>query len=303
MEKLFWGMVGLCTIAFAFLLGMYLNQSGVLNFSAAEETTTVASEEHPEDYSEEIQSLIEASQGNYATAMRVLEETSEENEQQIADNRDSSSSNGGANSNENSDTNQSSNANQNSNTGSSANQGTSSSDNIRTNGEVDPGRNDDHRFFLEDPNTTEESSIVEEESSEDVPSSNQDSEYQYDLFADHVVIKKYLGSKSDLTIPDTIEGKPVTELAASSFASSKKLVRVSIPDTVKTMGSNVFKSSALLVDVDMPEGLEKLGLGAFDSCSALARISIPDGVTEIEDKTFNACESLTQMKLPSSNCG
>ena len=86
MEKLFWGMVGLCTIAFAFLLGMYLNQSGVLNFSAAEETTTVASEEHPEDYSEEIQSLIEASQGNYATAMRVLEETSEENEQQIADN-------------------------------------------------------------------------------------------------------------------------------------------------------------------------------------------------------------------------
>ena len=49
MEKLFWGMVGLCTIAFAFLLGMYLNQSGVLNFSAAEETTTVASEEHPED--------------------------------------------------------------------------------------------------------------------------------------------------------------------------------------------------------------------------------------------------------------
>ena len=201
MEKLFWGMVGLCTIAFAFLLGMYLNQSGVLNFSAAEETTTVASEEHPEDYSEEIQSLIEASQGNYATAMRVLEETSEENEQQIADNRDASSSNGnangGANSNENSDTNQSSNANQNSNTGSSANQGTSSSDNIRTNGEVDPGRNDDHRFFLEDPNTTEESSIVEEESSEDVPSSNQDSEYQYDLFADHVVIKKYLGSKSD----------------------------------------------------------------------------------------------------------
>ena len=30
MEKLFWGMVGGCTVAFAILLGMYLNKTGVI---------------------------------------------------------------------------------------------------------------------------------------------------------------------------------------------------------------------------------------------------------------------------------
>ena len=41
MEKLFWGMVGGCTIAFGILLAMYLNQTGVFD-RAEEETTTEA---------------------------------------------------------------------------------------------------------------------------------------------------------------------------------------------------------------------------------------------------------------------
>ena len=39
MEKLFWGMVGGCTIAFGILLAMYLNQSGA--FDSAEEETKI----------------------------------------------------------------------------------------------------------------------------------------------------------------------------------------------------------------------------------------------------------------------
>lgn len=38
MEKLFWGMVGGCTVAFAILLGMYLNKTGVIG--AEPETST-----------------------------------------------------------------------------------------------------------------------------------------------------------------------------------------------------------------------------------------------------------------------
>ena len=43
MEKLFWGMVGGCTVAFAILLGMYLNKTGVIG-AEPETSTEVVSE-------------------------------------------------------------------------------------------------------------------------------------------------------------------------------------------------------------------------------------------------------------------
>ena len=43
MEKLFWGMVGGCTVAFAILLGMYLNKTGVIG-AEPETFTEIVSE-------------------------------------------------------------------------------------------------------------------------------------------------------------------------------------------------------------------------------------------------------------------
>ena len=43
MEKLFWGMVGGCTVAFAILLGMYLNKTGVIG-AEPESSTELVSE-------------------------------------------------------------------------------------------------------------------------------------------------------------------------------------------------------------------------------------------------------------------
>lgn len=270
MEKVFWGMVGGCTVAFVILLTMYLNKSGVIDLSpepATEEASVVeeetAEEETTVDRGSEIDALVESAQTNYATAMQVFDEASEAIEHEETEEASG----------------------QNNDTGNG----------IRTNGTVDPDRNGEHGYFLEDPEALESS--AEEESTEETPASKSDSEYQYDLYADHVVIKKYLGTKADLIIPDTIEGQPVTELAASSFASSKYLVRVDIPDSVTTMGDNVFKSSTLLVAVTMPKNLVTLGTGAFDSCEALVQVTIPDGVTEIKDKTFNECAELTKVTL------
>ena len=68
MEKLFWGMVGGCTVAFAILLGMYLNKIGVIG-SAPESSTEIVSETETEteeipgidsgELPSDIQSMIE----------------------------------------------------------------------------------------------------------------------------------------------------------------------------------------------------------------------------------------------------
>ena len=87
MEKLFWGMVGGCTVAFAILLGMYLNKIGVIG-AEPETSTEIASEIESEtetwemllaedgEFPSEIQSLIEDSQTNYSQAMQVFEDES-----------------------------------------------------------------------------------------------------------------------------------------------------------------------------------------------------------------------------------
>jgi hypothetical protein len=84
MEKLFWGMVGTCTLVFAVLLGSYLNKVGVIGSSSdstaeistqtneSETDTSYAEGELPED----IRSLLADSQGGYADAMKVFEEES-----------------------------------------------------------------------------------------------------------------------------------------------------------------------------------------------------------------------------------
>ncbi len=292
MEKLFWGMVGGCTIAFGILLAMYLNQSGAFD-SAEEETTTavIADAETQEstdteesvaegEYPADIRSLIENSQGNYATAMLVFEE--DEARRESAAVQETKRPSGQTN------------------VSSSTTTTTTNNGGTGKNDAVDTNRNDNHDYFLEQPSeSAEEESYVEESSTADTPSSKTDSDFQYDLYRDHVVIKKYTGSAASLDIPDTIEGKPVTQIGDSAFSNSKSLVKVTMPDTVEKIGKNAFKGCALLVDIYLSDGLLEMGEGVFDSCEKLARISIPDGVTAIGKKAFNECTDCLLYTSPS----
>ena len=170
MEKLFWGMVGGCTVAFAILLGMYLNKTGVIG-AEPESSTELVSETETETETEEltqaedgefpadIRSIIEDSQGNYAQAMQVFEDESAAAASREAE--EASKPQGNTN-------NSGTTANSGSTSSSNTSLGTSGS-NPKTNGSVDGNRNDDHAYFLEEPSeemTETEESSVEEHSTE-----------------------------------------------------------------------------------------------------------------------------------------
>ena len=270
MEKAFWGTVAGCTLIFAILLIMYLNKSGVLNQAAnADQTTQAETTISATEEADEITSLIQETQGNYATAMKALDE----NDQESAEQPEGS-------------------------TGEKNDQTTTTV--VSPNGNVDPNRNGNHNYFMDDPSATQTQTDSSSSASQtdDTPESKKTDLYQYDLYKDHVVITKYLGKGTDVVIPDTLDGPPVTELASSAFASSKTRVRVEIPDVVTTMGDSVFKSDAALVEVVMPSQLTALGQSAFDGCSNLTRLTIPDGVTKIGDKAFNKCINMTRITMP-----
>lgn len=76
MEKAFWGMVAGCTLAFGILLAVYLNKTGAIDLAnnQEEETQTQTETETESNPSADIAALLEETQGNYAAAMKAMED-------------------------------------------------------------------------------------------------------------------------------------------------------------------------------------------------------------------------------------
>ncbi len=96
---------------------------------------------------------------------------------------------------------------------------------------------------------------------------------EYEISGEEVTITDYFGSATPLTIPATIEGKPVTTIGYEAFLYCWDLISVSIPDSVTSIASN-----------------------AFRGCSALTSVTIPDSVTEIGESAFQDCDKLSYNK-------
>ena len=72
----------------------------------------------------------------------------------------------------------------------------------------------------------------------------------------NIVIKRYVGDAVDVVIPETIDGKTVTEIGRNSFSNNYKLISVTIPNTVINIQNSAFFQCAFLVEINLPENLE-----------------------------------------------
>ena len=131
--------------------------------------------------------------------------------------------------------------------------------------------------------------------------------FQYDLneAGNGVVIKKYIGSNTNLVIPRTIEGYPVVEIGSGSnspydlFAPRNTLVSVVVPEGVREISSNTFDNQKNLTSVTLPSTLKVIGGYTFES-SGLRTVRIPDSVEIIEKGAFSKCVNLTDVNIPVS---
>lgn len=103
---------------------------------------------------------------------------------------------------------------------------------------------------------------------------------------------------TEVEIPATYKGLPVTGIGYSAFSGCSSLTSVNIPNGVTTIGVRAFYNCSSLTSINIPEGVTIIGQAAFSGCSSLTSIYLPDSVTELQmSETFAGCTNLTSVRL------
>lgn len=98
-----------------------------------------------------------------------------------------------------------------------------------------------------------------------------------------------------VTIPDS-----VTSIGNYTFSDCSLLTSITIPDSVTSIGDYAFDGCSSLTSITIPDSVTSIGYYAFHDCSSLTSISIPDSVTSISAWTFYYCNGLKSITIPDS---
>ena len=123
-----------------------------------------------------------------------------------------------------------------------------------------------------------------------------------------ITITEYSGPGGAVTIPDTINGLPVTSIGGyydygigvGAFYWCTNLTNLTIGTNVTSIGEGAFEDTGL-TSVTIPDSVTSIGDSAFYGCFALSNISIPNSVTNIGDGAFFDCTSLSAITVDALN--
>lgn len=114
-------------------------------------------------------------------------------------------------------------------------------------------------------------------------------------------IAGYKGDKTTETIPSyTIDGEKIWGLDCSQCHSFSPIENLVISDGIEFLADYTFKDNDSLISITLPSSLKVIGSHSFHNCKNLTDFVIPEGVTNIIVSTFVKCISLQKMVLPSS---
>lgn len=136
----------------------------------------------------------------------------------------------------------------------------------------------------------------------------------------NVVITRSRASVTEADIPSEIDGRIVTEIKGSAFRDRTRLIKVIIPDTIKTIGDYAFHQCIRLETVEIPDSVEYIGWNILESTPWLesqpegcviagdniliaytgseTNVVIPYGVKIIAGCAFEGCTSMMSVEIP-----
>lgn len=98
-----------------------------------------------------------------------------------------------------------------------------------------------------------------------------------------------------VTIPNT-----VTSIGDYAFYGCSGLTSIKIPNSVTSIGDYTFSGCSGLTTIEIPNSVTSIGEDAFGNCSSLTSIEIPNSVTRISSSVFYGCSGLISVVIPNS---
>lgn len=155
-------------------------------------------------------------------------------------------------------------------------------------------------------------------------SSKTDSKLEYEIVNDEVVITKYTDStqRTEITVPDEIEGLPVTEIADFSLFNCESLKKIYIGKNVSKIGEWSMTNNQGLTEFVVDEANEyfcsvdgvlftkdmktiiyyppakDITFNKYGEAQNTTKYSIPNGVETIRTKAFYKCYYVDEISIP-----
>ncbi len=102
---------------------------------------------------------------------------------------------------------------------------------------------------------------------------NSEKDFEYRFQGESVEISKYVGKSSRVRIPAMIQGVPVTSMGWGAFAGCNEVREVVLPDTMKSLSSNIF-SCQKLKQLKIPASVHTIGNSLTKFCTELDAIEV-----------------------------
>ena len=128
----------------------------------------------------------------------------------------------------------------------------------------------------------------------------------YSIFTHEVINGKVKIVRCDtaasgaVTVPASIDGKPVVSIGDGAFRWCDGLTKITIPDGVKYIGEGAFNHCTKVTSIELPNSVRYIG-GAFDYCQSLTSITIPRDVKFDFHPIFRGCTSLKSINVDSAS--
>jgi len=162
-----------------------------------------------------------------------------------------------------------------------------------------------------------------------------DDDFEYEVTSPTTVkVLRYTNlTKSEITVPEKVEGYTVTEIGSDCFNGCLFLKKVNFPQTIKKICQNAFFKCSRLRSLNIPKSVESFGIPQawysenlesitveegnpfYDSrngCNAVINSktnqlllgcknsTVPEGITSIATNAFIYCKNLTYLSFPKS---
>ncbi len=131
---------------------------------------------------------------------------------------------------------------------------------------------------------------------------------QFDIYRDiftisssgEVKLKSYVDKNTLIvvTIPNSIGGTIVTSIGRQAFKDCRKLLRITLSNSLTSIGEEAFYLCSALTRITMGNSVTSIGNLAFYRCIALTSITLSNSVTSIGQYAFEDCRSLTSITIP-----